>query len=83
MHARRSIFVIFGMALLASSFTFNTNQHQKSTSAPFRIADGTRPLPPIPMKEAGAIALSQSVQVADGTRPLPPIPTNKGQFYIA
>jgi hypothetical protein len=82
MNARKTFFVITGMALLTVSSLFSPNQHQKSTPTPSIIADGTAPLPPIPTKGSVRSAAGGSVLVADGTAPLPPIPT-KGSVRSA
>jgi hypothetical protein len=67
MNARKSIFIIASVALLASSSLFSLNQHQKSTSVPSTIADGTRPMPPL------ADGTRPMPPLADGTRPMPPL----------
>jgi hypothetical protein len=67
MNARKSIFIIASVALLASSSLFSLNQHQKSTSVPSTIVDGTRPMPPL------ADGTRPMPPLADGTRPMPPL----------
>jgi hypothetical protein len=48
-NAQKALWVVAGMAVLAACSLFNMNSLQKSNgSAPATIADGTRPMPPIP-----------------------------------
>jgi len=54
MNARKSIFVIAALALLTVSSLFGIKQLQTSSPTPSQIADGTRPLPPMP--PSGGIA---------------------------
>jgi hypothetical protein len=48
MKARKAIFVIAGIAVLTACSLFDMNSLSRNTSTPTKIADGTRPLPPIP-----------------------------------
>jgi len=48
-NAQKALLVIAGMAVLAACSLFNVNSLQRSNGAtPTTIADGTRPMPPIP-----------------------------------
>jgi hypothetical protein len=48
-NAQKALRVIAGMAVLASCSLFNVDSIQKNKEAtPATIADGTRPLPPLP-----------------------------------
>jgi hypothetical protein len=48
-NAQRALLVIAGMAVLAACSLFSVNSLQKSNgSTSATIADGTRPMPPIP-----------------------------------
>ena len=48
-NAQKALLVIAGMAVLAACSLFNMNSLQRSNgSTPATIADGTRPMPPIP-----------------------------------
>jgi hypothetical protein len=48
-NAQKALLVIAGMAVLAACSLFHTNSLQNSNgSTPATIADGTRPMPPIP-----------------------------------
>ena len=48
MKVRKVVFVIAGVALLSVGALFSLNHHQGDASAPAKIADGTRPMPPFP-----------------------------------
>lgn len=48
-NAQKALLVIAGMAVLAACSLFNMSSLQNSNgSTPATIADGTRPMPPIP-----------------------------------
>ncbi len=48
-NAQKAVLVVAAMAVLAACSLFNVNSLQKKNGAtPATIADGTRPMPPIP-----------------------------------
>ena len=48
-NSQKALLAISAMAVLAACSLFNVNSTQKSNgSTPVTIADGTRPMPPIP-----------------------------------
>ena len=53
-NAQKALLVIAGMAVLAACSLFDVNSTQKSNASATIIADGTRPLPPIPPTETVA-----------------------------
>jgi len=45
---QKALLVIAGLAVLAACSLFDVNSIQKSNGSATTVADGTRPLPPIP-----------------------------------
>lgn len=64
MNARKSIFAISGMVLVAACLLFTGSQNPGSVSAPPTVADGGDPMPNPYPKPPAAI-------VADGGDPMP------------